>query len=74
VDIFDRYRFGSNRIFSVNENEVSNVPKTPPVFGNKGQKWARVARRFEKSRNITVHCAMSASGLFVSRVNFSVCK
>jgi hypothetical protein len=27
VDVFDRYRFGPNRIFSVNESGVSNVQK-----------------------------------------------
>ena len=43
------------------------------VISNTGQKWARAARRFERSRNITDHCAISASGLFVSPMLILLC-
>jgi hypothetical protein len=74
ADVFDRYGFEPNRIFSANESGSSYVQKTPPVISNNGQKWARVARRFERSRNITVHCAMSTSRLFVSSMLIFLCK
>lgn len=53
--------------------KVGFLKKTPPLISNKGKKWARVARRSERSRNITVHCAMSACGLFVSPMLIFLC-
>jgi hypothetical protein len=67
VDVFDRYGFGPNHIFNANESGVSNVKKQLYII-NTVQKWARVARRFERSRNIALYFAISASGLFGSHV------
>lgn len=73
MDVFERYRFGPNHILNVNKVVFQLFKQTPPVISNKSKKWARTARSFERSQNIIVHYAMSASGLSVSPTFIFLC-
>lgn len=54
-----------HEFFNVDETGISTVQKPPPIIGCKGQKQVGSATSLERGRNITVCCAMSASGIFI---------
>lgn len=65
MEVTDRYKFTPARIFNVDETGISTVQKPPSIIGPKGQKQLGTATSLERGRNITVCCAMSATGIFI---------
>lgn len=63
--VMDKYKFPASRIFNVDETGISTVQKPPSIIGPKGQKQVGSATSLERGRNITVCCAMSATGMFL---------
>lgn len=66
VEIQERFRIPPDRIYNVDETGISTVPKEKyKRIGPTGIKQFGILSSAERGRNITVICAMSASGTFV---------
>lgn len=63
--IMDKKNFGPSQIFNVDETGISTVQNPGRILGPKGQKQVGAVTSWERGKNITVCCAMSASGSYV---------
>lgn len=64
--ILEKYpTLSQNDFYNVDETGISTVQKPGPIIGPKGQKQAGKATSWERGRNITVCCCMSATGNYV---------
>lgn len=61
----DKFKFQPDRIFNMDETGISTVQKPAQILGSKGQKQIGGAISWERGRNITVICCLSASGSYV---------
>lgn len=65
-NVMSRYHFNSDRIFNVDETGISTVPKeNSKRLGPKGIKQFGVVSSWERGKNVTVICAVSASGIYI---------
>ncbi|XP_054267225.1 jerky protein homolog-like [Macrosteles quadrilineatus] len=63
--VMDKYHFEPSRIYNMDETGISSVQKPGHILGPKGQKQVGGATSWERGRNITAVCAMSASGQYI---------
>lgn len=63
--VMDKYNFPPSRIFNVDETGITTVQRPPAIIGPKGQKQVGSATSLERGKNITLCCAMSATGIFI---------
>lgn len=63
--IMDRYHVPPHMIFNVDETGVTTVHKPGKILAQKGQKQVGAATSWERGKNITVCCCMSATGQFI---------
>jgi hypothetical protein len=59
------YRFRENKIYNVDETDVSTVQKPKHVLGPEGQKRVGAAVSCERGKTVTVVCAFCAGGDFI---------
>lgn len=63
--LMERYKFSPARIFNVDETGISTVQNPCNILAQKGQKQVGVVSSWERGKNHTVCCAISASGVFI---------
>lgn len=63
--LMDKHSFGPTRIFNVDETGISSVQKPVHILAPKGKHQVGGITSWERGRNITVICSMSASGSFI---------
>lgn len=63
--VMDKYKFDGSRIYNYDETGISTVQKPGKILAPKGVKQLGFATSWERGKNITVCCAMSASGAYV---------
>jgi hypothetical protein len=59
-----KYQFTPDSIYNVDEMGINTVQKPGRILAEKGGKRVGTAVSWERGRNVTVVCAMSASGSF----------
>lgn len=65
-DLYDKYHLQAHKIFNMDESGFSTVPNKPPkVLSTKGKRCVNKISSAERGQNVTVVCAMSASGQFI---------
>jgi len=64
-EVYQKYSFQPDRIYNVDETGISTVPQVTKILGPKGIKQLGKVVSWERGRNITVVCAISASGNYV---------
>lgn len=64
-EVYQKYKFQPDRIYNVDETGISTVPKVTKILGPKGVKQLGKVVSWERGRDITVVCAISASGNYV---------
>lgn len=60
-----KHNFPANRIFNVDETGISNVQKPGKIYAPTGLKQVGKATSAERGQNVTVVCALSATGIYV---------
>jgi hypothetical protein len=63
--VFQKHPFKATRVFNMDETGISTVQKPGKVLAPKGQHQVGSATSWERGRNITVVCAVSASGIYI---------
>lgn len=64
--LMKKYNFPPHAIYNMDESGFSTVPNKPPkVFSTKGKKCVNKISSAERGTNVTVVCAMSASGQYI---------
>lgn len=63
--LLKKYEFKSHRIFNTDETGISTVQNPTKILAKKGSKQVGFATSWERGKNITVICALSASGIYV---------
>jgi hypothetical protein len=63
--VMDKYKFESSRIYNMDETGISSVQKPGKILGPTGQKQVGSATCWERGKNVTVCCAISASGNYI---------
>ena len=63
--VMGKFKFEGARIYNMDETGISTVQKPGRIIGPKGQKQVGAVTSWERGKNITVCCAMSASGTFI---------
>ena len=61
----EKFKFPASRIYNVDETGISTVHKPGKILGPKGQKQVGAATSWERGKNVTVVCAMSAIGNYI---------
>ncbi|CAH1974021.1 unnamed protein product [Acanthoscelides obtectus] len=61
----DKYEFTASRIYNFDETGISTVQKPGKILGPKGIKQVGAATSWERGKNITVSCIMSAAGEYI---------
>ncbi|KAJ8945555.1 hypothetical protein NQ318_020401 [Aromia moschata] len=64
--VMEKYKFSESKIYNVDETGISTVQKPAKILAPKGQKQVGSVISWERGKNVTVVCAVSASGQFVS--------
>jgi len=62
---FDKHKFQASQIYNFDETGISTVQKPGRILGPKGVKQVGAATSWERGKNITIACAMSASGEYI---------
>lgn len=63
--LLEKYKFAPSRMFNVDETGISTVQKPAKQLGPKGVKQFGSKISWERGKNVTAICAMSASGSFI---------
>lgn len=63
--LMEKHKFSANRIFNVDETGISNVQKPGKIYAPTGLKQVGKATSAERGKNVTVVCALSATGIYV---------
>lgn len=63
--VFEKHNFPPHRIYNVDETGITTVQIPTKIIAEKGVKQLGKAVSYERGRNITVCCAVSASGSYV---------
>lgn len=64
-EVLQKYKFSPRNIYNVDESGISTVQRPAKILSPKGQKQVGSVTSWERGKNVTVVCAMSASGRFV---------
>lgn len=64
-EVYKKQSFPATRVFNMDETGISTVQKPGKILAPKGQKQVGSVTSWERGRNITVVCAVSASGAYV---------
>ncbi|XP_065672252.1 uncharacterized protein LOC136090071 [Hydra vulgaris] len=64
-EVYKKHQFKATRIFNMDETGISTVQKPGKILAPKGQHQVGSVTSWEWGRNITVVCAVSASGGFI---------
>ncbi|XP_072397940.1 uncharacterized protein [Diabrotica undecimpunctata] len=62
--VMTKYNFPPNRIHNMDKTGISTVQKPGKILAPRGQKQVGRVTSWERGKNITVVCAMSASGIY----------
>ena len=64
--LMKKYKFPPHAIYNMDESGFSTVPNKPPkVFSTKGKRCVNKISSAERGTNVSVVCAMSASGQYI---------
>ncbi|XP_066587656.1 uncharacterized protein [Prorops nasuta] len=64
--LLKKYNFSADSIYNMDETGISTVPNKPPkVLSTKGKRCVNKISSAERGINVTLVCAMSASGNFI---------
>ena len=63
--VLTKHKFDQNHVYNMDETGISVVHNPNKVIAQKGQKRVGAATSAERGKNITVICAMSASGNYI---------
>ncbi|BES98665.1 DDE [Nesidiocoris tenuis] len=63
--VMEKHEFPPSNIYNVDESGISTVQDTVKILAPKGKKRVGSVTSWERGKNITVICAMSASGTFI---------
>jgi hypothetical protein len=63
--LMETYKFTLKNIYNCDETGISTVQDQRKILAPKGQKMVRSLTSWEKGKNITVMCTMSAAGSFI---------
>lgn len=66
--LMEKYSFIPSNIFNMDETGISTVQDPGKIIAPKGQKRVGSVTSWERGKNVTVICSMSASGTFVPPV------
>jgi hypothetical protein len=66
LTVIEKNKFPESRIFNVDETGISTVQKPAKILAPKGQKQVGSVISWERGKNVTVVCAVSAVGQFIS--------
>lgn len=61
----NNYKFKPSKIYNFDETGISTVQKPRKILGPKGTKQVGAATSWERGKNITVCCAINASGEYI---------
>lgn len=64
-EVLKKYNFQASRIFNVDETGVTTVQVPSKIIAPKGVKQLGKAVSWERGRNITACCSISASGVYI---------
>ncbi|XP_063932672.1 uncharacterized protein LOC135144577 [Zophobas morio] len=64
-DLMEKHRFSLNNIYNADETGITTVTDPGKVLAKKGQRRVGAVTSGERGTNITVMCAMSASGNYI---------
>lgn len=65
IYLLEKHKIPPNRIFNVDESGFTTVQRPGKILAPKGQKQVGAATSWERGKNITVCCCMSAVGQYV---------
>jgi hypothetical protein len=68
LTVIEKNKFPESRIFNVDETGISTVQKPAKILAPKGQKQVGSVISWERGKNVTVVCAVSAVGQFISHM------
>lgn len=63
--LMQKYNFGADMVYNMDETGITTVQETEKIIAPKGQKRVGSVTSWERGKNVTVICAMSASGCFI---------
>lgn len=63
--VMSKHKFPPNRIYNMDETGISTVQKPGKILAPQGQKQVGGMTSWERGKNITVICAISASGNYI---------
>lgn len=64
--LIKKYKFPPHAVYNMDESGFSTVPNKPPkVFSTKGKRCVNKISSAERGTNVSVVCAMSASGQYI---------
>lgn len=64
-EVMEKYKFSANNIYNFDETGISTVQDPGKILAAKGQRRVGSITSWERGRNTTVLCAMSAAGGYV---------
>lgn len=64
-NVMTKHNFSPSQIYNMDETGVTTVQETEKIIAPKGQKRVGTVTSWERGKNVTVICAMSASGSFI---------
>ncbi|XP_039752852.1 uncharacterized protein LOC120628493 [Pararge aegeria] len=63
--VMSKYHFPPSQIYNMDETGVTTVQDTEKIIAPRGQKRIGAVTSWERGKNVTAICAMSASGSFI---------
>ncbi|XP_063911278.1 uncharacterized protein LOC135128298 [Zophobas morio] len=64
-DIMEKHMFTASKIYNMDETGISTVQDPGTIIAEKGQKRVGSVTSYERGKNITVICAVSAAGSYI---------
>lgn len=64
-EFMEKYKFTGSKVYNMDETGVTTVQDPGTIIAEKGQKGVGSITSYERGKNITIICAMSASGSYI---------
>lgn len=64
-DVMQKHQFTGSKVYNMDETGVTTVQDPGTIIAERGQKRVGSVTSYERGKNITVICAMSASGSYI---------
>lgn len=64
-NVMTKYHFPPSHIYNVDETGITTVQETEKIIAPRGQKRIGAVTSWERGKNVTAICAMSASGTYI---------